>query len=137
MIGAGVAYAELHISTPTSALFGASEGGDSKVEIKLPVKVLPGLYDFVDDVANWDPANVAIVGNFDPFDSVAAEYDAVAKRFDLKFTYTPAPTVPEQDTPEGSVPTIASDSRAISMAFARSSRRSNRSMPPQRATPMV
>lgn len=105
---AGVTYAEL-VLTPTDGLFGVSEGAASKVELKLPVHVLPGLEDATtgaDD--DFQPANVAIVGNFNPFTSAAASFDDTVNRFKLNFTYTPAPTVPEQDAPVGSVPAVGS-----------------------------
>ncbi|MBI4292469.1 MAG: LEPR-XLL domain-containing protein [Betaproteobacteria bacterium] len=105
---AGVTYAEL-LFEPTADLFDASEGADSKVHMKLPVKVLPGLYDEIGAAANWNPANVAIVANFDPFLSNVAEFDKdITNRFELDFSYTPEPGVPDQDSPAVPVPTVAS-----------------------------
>ncbi len=118
---AGRTYAELQqpvlFGDPDfGPLFGASKGTSSHVQLNLPVEILDGLDDATTGaVDNWKPANVAIVGNFSPFDanSTVSDYDASANRFDLKFTLNPlqpaqaippAPDLP----PVGSVPSPAS-----------------------------
>ncbi|HET9823430.1 MAG TPA: LEPR-XLL domain-containing protein [Burkholderiaceae bacterium] len=109
---AGVTFAEL-VLTPTAQLFDAAEGSASTVQLKLPVSVLPGLEDAktpADD--DFRPAHMAIVGNFDPFNSAAATFvDGTVNRFDLHFTYEP--TVSNQDSPKGSVPGVGSLSNTI------------------------
>ncbi|HSB85249.1 MAG TPA: hypothetical protein VLD86_03020, partial [Ilumatobacteraceae bacterium] len=109
---AGVTYAEL-AGASTDQLFDVSEDtGASHVKLKLPVHVLPGLYDDFNDLTNWNPANVAIVGNFDPFDSAAAEFvGSPANRFDLLFDYTPG--VEDQDLAPIAVPSVNSLSNEI------------------------
>jgi len=117
---AGVTYAEL-VATATENLFDATKGDASHVELMLPVQVLPGLEDATtpaDD--DWQPANVAIVGNFSPFDadSTIAEYNAVEKRFDLNFTFDPETSVPAQDS-SAAVPAISAltdEIRLVNMA---------------------
>lgn len=100
---AGVTWLELLLKD-TDELFGVSEGMDSKVELVLPVKVLPGLYDADGGMPNWDPLNVAIVGNFNPFSSAAATFDEEVNRFRLNFKFTP--TVDDQDDSPVAVPTL-------------------------------
>jgi len=108
---AGVTHHEL-VVTPTHDLFAPEVGGASHATFDLPVKVLAGLEDattVADD--DWNPQNVALVANFSPLGSSVADYDAQAKRFALHFSYDP--TVENQDTPVGSVPSTGSLSEEI------------------------
>jgi hypothetical protein len=80
--------------------------------------VLAGLEDATTGADDeWDPDHVALVANFSPFGSAAADYDDQAKRFALHFTLDP--TIENQVTPVGSVPSIAAlieEIRLVNMA---------------------
>jgi Ca2+-binding RTX toxin-like protein len=93
---AGFTYAELQ-TTDTEALFLCDYGDLSNISFDLPVRVLAGLEDgstSADD--DWNPHNVAIVGNFNPFSSTVASYDDVEARFDLALVVEPAD---QEDSP--------------------------------------
>jgi hypothetical protein len=123
---AGVTYAELQEppadgGTAKEDLFvpEIDEAG-SNIQFNLPVSIIPGL--------NYEPAKVAMVGNFSPFgqtliDPPLSPVKPVATigegdtRFELNFTYTP--TIDNQDTPVGSVPlssSLSEEVRLVNMA---------------------
>ncbi len=90
--------------TATADLFNTEPGDDSEISFKLPVEVLPGIIDDHDSPNDYDPENLAIVGNFDPFGSYAQEnFDDAKMRFDLDLTVDPA----EQSDEYGVVPSIS------------------------------
>ncbi|MBV1877477.1 MAG: LEPR-XLL domain-containing protein [Pseudomonadales bacterium] len=91
---AGVLGPELDSSDAVpDASFTADTGEDSNITFVLPVEVLPGIHDpskGADYVpANYyDPQNLAIVANFDPFGTLS-DLDLASNRFDLDFTVNP------------------------------------------------
>lgn len=95
---AGVTYTELTTATDAD-LFASQNGALSHVELDLPVTVLPGLVD--GNGVAWSPADVAIVGNFNPFDVTVAAYDDVSThRFSIDYDVFPADPA---DPPSGNL----------------------------------
>jgi Ca2+-binding RTX toxin-like protein len=101
-LDAGVTYAELQTPDPdapgadpttgtaTADLFAAAPNDLSNITFSLPVQVLPGLEDastIADD--NYDPINLAIVGNFNPFSSYAQDSFDLSGRFNLTLNVDP------------------------------------------------
>ena len=116
---AGVTFAELQ-DNQASQLFAAEvDDAASHATLDLPVQVKPGLEDLTTDADDdWDPQDVAIVANFSPLDSAAAEYDAALNRFSLHFNLTPETSVPAQDTPVAAVTSgdLTEEARLVNMA---------------------
>ena len=103
---AGVTGQELDPFDPDSvpdASFIAEPGADSNFDFTLPVHVLAGIHD-VDTGLDYDPQNLAIVGNFDPFGSVAGSLDPETLRFALDFEVDPGALAPPADPVEIAIP---------------------------------
>ncbi|MCK4858069.1 MAG: LEPR-XLL domain-containing protein, partial [candidate division Zixibacteria bacterium] len=102
-LDAGFTYAELQTlednptgGTSTEDFFDVQPGGDSEISFKLPVEVLPGIIDALNSSEDYDPDDLFIIGNFNPFGSWAQDsYDDAKGRFDLDLTLNP----PEQTDP--------------------------------------
>jgi Ca2+-binding RTX toxin-like protein len=102
---AGVTYGELTDATDAE-LFESQNGALSHVEMDLPVSVLSGLVDGNGDP--WDPADVAIVGNFNPFDVTVATYEDVS-RYRFNIDYDVYPDDPADPASENLDPTDLED----------------------------
>ena len=85
---AGVTFTELGLGA--NQLFSTTTGADSHVTFDFPVQVLAGLEDATTEADDdWDPADVAIVGNFDPFGPLSVFDAGGENRFNLNLTVDP------------------------------------------------
>jgi Ca2+-binding RTX toxin-like protein len=126
-LDAGVTYTELQEppaigGTATEDLFAPEiDEAGSNIQFNLPVTITPGL--------NYTPSNVAMVGNFNPFERLLADPEAdppapvVATigdgdtRFELNFSYDP--DIEHQDHPVATVPAssdLTEEIRLVNMA---------------------
>jgi Ca2+-binding RTX toxin-like protein len=110
---AGVTVNELDFG---DKVFEHDEGASTAhATFDLPVKVLPGLEDPLTN-DDWNPADVAIVGNFDPFAGDTAKFDPNLNRFTIDFDLTPEMSAQDTPVPAVTSASLSEEARLVNMA---------------------